>query len=93
MHNIHDNQILNYQVDFQQSKIEIHIVNEQGKRAKILFQDLFAYHFEDELPNSTLLDIVDEMIDSFLVENKGLLAVRKGYSWPMDYEDIAELII
>ncbi|MEW9675762.1 hypothetical protein ABRT01_06185 [Lentibacillus sp. L22] len=40
---------------------------------KVLFEDFFTFHFEDQLSNSILLDIVEGQVDSFALENKELL--------------------
>ncbi|WP_282034279.1 hypothetical protein [Metabacillus indicus] len=47
MFSIHDSKILAYQVDFENLHIEIKAVDEKGNKAKLLFEDFFAYHFED----------------------------------------------
>lgn len=92
MKQIHDSKIVNYQIDFESLKIEMTIVSEREEKEKIVFEDLYAFHFEDQLPNSILLDIVEEEIDLFVVENKELLEKGKSYYWPMDYNDIKELV-
>ncbi|KMM61124.1 hypothetical protein ACH95_07825 [Bacillus glycinifermentans] len=92
MKKIHDSKILNYRIDFEYSKVEIKAVSEQEIPVKILFEDFFAVHFEDQLPDSILLDIVEGEIEAFAIENKELLDQRKDYYWPMDYDDIEELI-
>lgn len=91
MNNIHDSQILNYQINFEYSKIEIVVLNEQGEHVNISFNDIFAFHFEDQLPSSIILDIVEAEIDLFATENKELLDKRKNYFWPMDYDYVEEL--
>lgn len=78
MNNIHDSQILNYQINFEYSKIEIVVLNEQGEHVNISFNDIFAFHFEDQLPSSIILDIVEAEIDLFATENKELLDKRKN---------------
>lgn len=90
--NIHDSKILNYQVDFEDRKVEIKLLSEQDERARILFGDFFAFYFEDQLPDSIILDIVESEIDLFVAENKDLLNERKDYSWPMDYDHESELM-
>ncbi len=91
MKQIHDSKILNYQIDFEHSKITVEVLFEQEKII-ILFEDLFAFHFEDQLPDSILLDIVEGEIDSFITDNKELLDKGKDYYWPMDYDSVEELI-
>lgn len=92
MDKIHDSKISNYQIDFEQLKIVVRVKTEKEEQIEILFEDFFAFHFEDQLPYSILLDIVEREVNSFALENKELLAKSKDYFWPMDYEYIEELI-
>lgn len=92
MRKIHDSKILNYKIDLEYSIIELKVENEQNKQLKILFEDFFAFHFENQLPGSILFDIVEGEVDSFVIENKELLDKGKDYAWPMDYEYIEDLI-
>jgi len=92
MSKIHDNKLKNYHIDFEHSKIEMNVENEQEKQIKILFQGFFAFHFENQLSGSILLDIVEGETDSFALENNELLAKEKDYFWPMDYENVEDLI-
>lgn len=59
----------------------------------ILFTDVLAHSFENELPGSIIFDICSYEIDSFIEDNTELLTNRKGYCWPMDYSTLDELII
>lgn len=70
----------------------VRVKTEKEEQIEILFEDFFAFHFEDQLPYSILLDIVEREVNSFALENKELLAKSKDYFWPMDYEYIEELI-
>ncbi|MCG1027115.1 hypothetical protein J5S49_02270 [Virgibacillus halodenitrificans] len=92
MGTIHDSKILNYQIDFESLKIKVKVVTEKEKQVKILFEDFFAFHFEDQLPDSILLDIVEGDVNSFALDNRELLDKSKDYSWPMDYEYVEEMI-
>ncbi|WEG18948.1 hypothetical protein PQ478_10805 [Alkalihalophilus pseudofirmus] len=92
MSTVHDCKLLNYQVDFERSRLEINVLDEEEKNVKIIFEDLFTFHFEDQLPNSILLDIVEEDVHLFASKNKELLHRSKDYSWPMNYENIKELV-
>lgn len=92
MKKIHDSRILNYQIDFGNSIIKMNTLTEQEMQLKILFKDFLTFHFENQLPDSILLDIVEEKNDSFPIENKALLEKGKDYFWPIDYENIQDLI-
>lgn len=89
---IHDSTILNYQINFECSKIEVTVVTEKDIQLKISFEDLFAFHFENQLPDSILLDVVEANVNYFATDNKELLDKSKNYFWPMEYEYIEEII-
>ncbi|MGD6796285.1 hypothetical protein [Metabacillus indicus] len=91
MFTIHDSKILAYQVDFEKLHIEIKAVDEKGNKAKLLFVDVFAYYFEDQLPGSILFDITEGDIKDFAEDHKELLKKSKDYGWPMDYRNVKEL--
>lgn len=92
MASIHDSIIQSYQTDFESSKIEMTIKTADEEKGKILFEGFFAFFFENQLPNSIILDIVEEDVEAFIANNNELLAKSKDYSWPMDYEYIEELV-
>jgi len=91
MDKIHDSKILNYQVNFEYLILEINVENEQNEQIKIIFEDFFVFHFEDQLSKSILLDIVEEDVDMFCRENKVLLEKGKNYYWPIDYDNFKEV--
>ncbi|GIO24386.1 hypothetical protein [Oceanobacillus sp. J11TS1] len=92
MSKIHDSKILNSQIDFENSIIKIKVITEQEEQLNMIFEEFLAFHFENQLPDSVLLDIVEEKVDSFTIENKDLLEKEKDYFWPIDYEDVEDLI-
>ncbi|MGX1195231.1 hypothetical protein [Metabacillus sp. SLBN-84] len=91
MFSIHDSKILTYQVDFENSCIEMKAVDEFGTKAKLLFNDVFAHYFENQLPGSILFDITEGDIKDFAEDHKELLKESKDYGWPMDYRNVKEL--
>ncbi|MEK3806070.1 hypothetical protein MHB63_05690 [Bacillus sp. FSL H8-0547] len=88
---LHDSKILSYQVDFENSCIEMKAIDEFGKKAKLLFDDVFAHYFEDQLPGSILFDITEGDLKDFAGDHKELLQKSKDYGWPMDYRNVEEL--
>lgn len=84
--NIHDNEIINYQVNLKDKTILLHTISETNEAATILFNDLLAYNFENQLPGSILLDIFDAGIESFIPQNRDILKSRKDHLWPINYE-------
>lgn len=55
------------------------VITVQEKQLNILFENFLAFHFETQLPDSILLDIVEERTDLFTIENKELLEKEKYY--------------
>lgn len=94
MLNIHDNEIVSYEVNFQKSRITMH--TKDGKRdsviIKIEFNDVLAHVFETQLRGSIILDISTLDVSLFLKHNKELLEKKKDYAWPMYYEKIEDLL-
>ncbi len=48
LENIHDNIIIKYSVDFENSKIIINTINEDGARIDIIFEDMLTCAFEEQ---------------------------------------------
>ncbi|MDM5186833.1 hypothetical protein QUF99_05530 [Bacillus sp. DX4.1] len=92
MKKIHDGRILSYQVNFENLKIGLEIEDDREEKIKITFENFFSFHFESQLPDSILLDIIEESVDNFISENEELLSEGKNYYWPMDYDKNEELI-
>ncbi len=91
MDKFHDSKVLNYQVNFECLILEVYVENEQNEQRKVIFEDFFMFHFEDQLPNSILLDIVEDDIDMFCRENNDLLEKGKDYYWGIDYDNFQQL--
>ena len=96
MNTVHDNEILSYLVDLKNERIMFHTQHRNStiiKNIDILFTDVLAHYFEDELHGSIILDIYSYDIDSFIADNTELLINGKDNSWPMNYSTLAELTI
>lgn len=89
--NIHDNEIINYQVNLKDKTILLHTISETNEAATIRFNDLLAYYFENQLPGSILIDIFDAGIELFIPQNRDNLKSRKDHLWPINYESEEEL--
>lgn|SRR5699024_1964397 len=89
--NIHDNEIINYQVNLKDKTILLHTISETNEATTIRFNDLLAYYFENQLSGSILLDIFDAGIESFIPQNRDILKSRKDHLWPINYESEEEL--
>ncbi len=82
LENIHDNIIIKYSVDFENSKIIINTINEDGARIDIIFEDMLTCAFEEQQKNSIILDIEERRGTEFINDNIELL--KRDYGWPID---------
>ncbi len=89
LENIHDNTIIKYSVDFENSKIIINTINEDGERIDIIFEDILTCAFEEQQKNSIILDIEERTSREFINDNIELL--KRDYGWPIVYNNIEEL--
>lgn len=93
MLNIHDNEIISYEVDFLKSRIIIQTLNgNENSITTIEFTDILAHGFETELQGSIIFDIRTFVVNDFLESNKELLEKQKNYGWPIYYENIEDLL-
>lgn len=94
MLNIHDNEIVSYEVDLQKSRITFQTLgsNEDSVITTIEFTDVLAHMFETQLQGSIIFDISTFEVSRFLKHNKELLEKQKNYGWPMHYEKIEDLL-
>lgn len=94
MFNIHDNEITSYKIDLKKKKIKMYFeedIENYEKRKKIIFFDVLAHFFEDEVEGSIILSIDKCEINQFISDNIDLLKEKKDYCWPIDYDTIDEL--
>lgn len=93
LENIHDSVITKYMVDFENNKMMINSKNENNEELNLLFEDVFAYSFENQLrdKNNIIFDIEEKEGFEFIKENKQLLIEKKEYGWPVMYNDMQEL--
>ena len=94
MANVHDNEIISYNVDLYNNKIVFHTKNDNTKitpKVDIVFTSVLAHYFENEIKGSTILDIEKYSIDKFIKDNEMLLKQGKDFCWPIYYDTIEEL--
>ena len=89
LENIHDNIIIKYSVDFENSKISINTINENGERVDIIFENILTCAFENQQKNSIILDIEERKSKEFINDNIELL--KRDYGWPIEFNNIEEL--
>ncbi|GAA0134814.1 hypothetical protein YSY43_16540 [Paenibacillus sp. YSY-4.3] len=92
MSNIHDNEIISYEVDLKNHKIIIHTIQNPGSTStEIVFCDVLAHLFETQLEGSIIFDVNEYELSYFFKDNHELLEKQKNSCWPMEYDTIEEL--
>ena len=92
MISIHDNEVISYQVDLRNHKIILYTeASNNSEEVAVLFGDVFAHQFENQIEGSIILDIKKKGLNLFFKENKELLETQKNYGWPTIYENTDEL--
>ncbi len=91
MINIHDNEILSYEIDFKNQKIVIHTESTFEENADIFFTDVLTHFFETQIKHNIIFDIEKYELFQFIEDNRDLLISQKKYGWPTDYDTIEEL--
>ncbi|MCT4542102.1 MAG: hypothetical protein N4A63_01025 [Vallitalea sp.] len=94
MSRVHDNEIISYEVDFENRKIIMH-TQYQGsdllENIDIVFSDVLVHMFENQLEGSIIFSIEKHELFQFIKDNSDLLKKQKDYCWPMYYNTIEEL--
>lgn len=90
--NIHDNEIISYNVNFNKKEIMFETMSSQKKIIIIKFKGVLAHFFETEMPKSILFDIEEFEANKMVEENMELLEKTKAYCWPILYNSINELL-
>lgn len=90
MNTVHDFEIDAYNINFKTGILTMDIsLNDISKQ--ILFMDVLAYEFSDEIPYSIILDIDKLDLNSFFKNNKERLESKKNSGWPILYRTLEEL--
>lgn len=89
---VHDDYIVNYNVDLQEKKLTIQTYNNYEKRKKkIVFSDVLTHLFKGALEWNQVLDIFEREISCFVKDNQKELQEMEGYCWPICYQTEQEL--
>lgn len=79
---LHDRELLNYVVNFKTNLIQLNFDN----NIKLEFNDIFIYKFNDEIKGSIILDIVEENIENFFLENTEYILENNNYNEPEEFK-------
>ncbi|WP_413497280.1 hypothetical protein [Carnobacterium maltaromaticum] len=88
---MHDNEIISYEINLKEQTINIKTQAPNEKEEYIFFTDVFAYYFENQLLGSVILDLFEEPLEKFVVDNESLLIEGRKNAWPMHYKEISQL--
>jgi len=90
--NVHDNEIISYEVDLKNHKITLHTIqNNCPSITSVEFGNVLAHLFETQLEGSIILDIKEYDLDQFFKDNHKLLIRQKSYAWPVVFDSLEEL--
>lgn len=84
---LHDRELLNYVVNFKTSSIQLNFDN----NITLEFNNMFIYKFYDEIKGSVILDIVEESIENFFLDNADYILENNNYGAPIFYATPEEL--
>lgn len=94
MENFHDNEIIRYEVNLKDRDIIMYTRIRKDSNMmefKIVFSDVIAHLFENELPGSIILELRKDSLEKFIRENEEVLNRRREFLWPVDYDTIEGL--
>jgi len=91
MFDLHDNEIISYEVNFRNRSMIIRTSYYDSKIADIYFEGVLAHSFKNEMPYSTILEFKECDINFFTEDYKNLLEDEISLDWTMDYRTIEEL--
>ena len=75
---LHDRELLNYVVNFKINLIQLNFDN----NITLEFKNMFTYKFNNEIKGSIILDIVEEDIENFFLDNVEYILENNNYSNP-----------
>ena len=84
---LHDKELLNYIVNFKTNLIQLNFDN----NITLEFKNMFIYKFNDEIKGSIILDIFEEDIENFFLENTEYILENNNYGAPIFYATSEEL--
>ena len=79
---LHDRELLNYVVNFKTNLIQLNFDN----NITLEFKNMFTYKFNDEIKESIILDIVEEDIENFFLDNVEYILENNNYSEPEEFK-------
>lgn len=94
MESFHDNEITRYEVNLRDKEIIVYTQIRKDSNTigfKIVFSDVIAHLFENELSGSIILELRKDNLEDFIRDNEEILNRRREFLWPVDYNTFEEL--
>jgi len=89
---MHDYVINFYNVNLMEKTLNIYISHRNGQKKQIVVTGVLTHFFENILEENILLSIEEFQIKDFFKEQHEELELRKNCCWPIDYQNIDELM-
>jgi hypothetical protein len=92
---VHDNHLVAYTVLAKEKKIVLQtefLDREPYEFTDVVFDDVLAYHFENDLFGTIIFDIVEIALPALLKEHAAKFEVGWRYGWPRGWEKEKEEI-
>lgn len=93
---VHDNRILRYSVEADAKRIVFETEYGEGNHrefADVVFDDVLAYHFENDLFGTIIFDIDEVDIARLLDDNASRFEQGWRYGWPRGWEKQQETLV
>jgi hypothetical protein len=90
MSQVHDNEILSYQVDFEHEqlllKTRYFFGDHLTENTDIIFDGYLTHIFNHECKGSILFDIEECPLSIFIEREHEMIAENRNYAWPINYQ-------
>lgn len=88
---MHDEFVEEYTVSLSGEKVTIKTRNSNGDGHIATFENVLTHMFNCVIGGSQLLEINENSIECFMEENRAILAEKRDFCWPIDYQTEDEL--
>ena len=94
MNNLHDNEIISYEVNLKNKYINLHTLNRtKNIYSDVIFNNVLIYSFKDEFQGSIIFEIIEYSIDKFLNEYNNLKIYQNETFHLTDYQDKVKFLV
>lgn len=83
---VHDNSVVAYEVLAKEKKIVLHTECESHKFTDIVFEEVLAYDFENDLFGTIIFDVKEVDLSALLKKKAAMFEDGWRYGWPCGWE-------